>query len=134
MRISACLPLAILLLIGTAQAEDSWGPWEPLHAASPKTTDATATELSLLHSGIHFFQNYISPVDGSRCPMSPTCSTYALQALDKHGPWLGTLLTVDRLLHENDPREKRIPVYGGDRLRFYDPLSNNDFWLQRLDR
>jgi putative component of membrane protein insertase Oxa1/YidC/SpoIIIJ protein YidD len=33
-----------------------------------------------------------------RCPQTPTCSTYAIKALHRHGAWRGTLLSVRRLL------------------------------------
>jgi hypothetical protein len=61
--------------------------------------------------------------------MYPTCSAYAIQALDKHGAALGSFITVDRLLHEGNPSEKKHPITGYGQLRFYDPLSANDFWL-----
>jgi hypothetical protein len=61
--------------------------------------------------------------------MYPTCSAYAIQALDKHGAVLGSFITVDRLLHESTPLEQKHPLTGYERLRFYDPLSANDFWL-----
>jgi hypothetical protein len=119
--------LGLLLLAAPAGAADDWGPWE----APPETAAAAAdgVDYDPLKAGVRFFQRYISPVDGPRCPMLPTCSAYALQALDRHGPFFGTLLTVDRLLHETDPREHRHPVRVGGRVRFADPLANNDFWL-----
>lgn len=98
-----------------------------LLAASP----AAARDPNPLRAAVRFFQTFISPVDGPRCRMYPTCSGYALQALDRHGPLLGTLLTVDRLLHEGSPEEHRHPVEVGGRLRYHDPLGNNDFWLNR---
>jgi len=51
-----------------------------------------------LLGAIRFFQNYISPIDGARCQFSPTCSAYGHQAIHRHGPWLGVLITADRLL------------------------------------
>lgn len=62
--------------------------------------------------------------------MYPTCSTYALQALERHGPVVGTFLTVDRLLHETSKQEQTRPMQGFERIRYYDPLENNDFWLR----
>jgi len=125
--------LLLLLLTATSPARGAeWGPWEgppekPRTAAGP---DA-AGSLDPLVAGVRFFQRFISPVDGPRCRMYPTCSGYALQALDRHGPLLGTLLTVDRLLHEGSPEEHRHPVEIFGRRRFHDPLANNDFWLNR---
>ncbi len=78
--------------------------------------------------GSLFFSKYVSPVDGDRCPMYPTCAAYSREALGKHGFTGGVLLTVDRLIHESDEmyRAPQIIVYG--HLRFMDPLVNNDFW------
>ncbi|WP_052464535.1 membrane protein insertion efficiency factor YidD [Geoalkalibacter subterraneus] len=124
----------ILLLAGpsggakaNAQAP-SWGPWQVPAARNSAPVDK-GSDMSILRYGIGFFQEFISPVDGPRCPMTPTCSAYALHALDRHGPALAIMLTVDRLLHENTPREKTHPVPGPGRIRYFDPLDNNDFWL-----
>jgi len=75
-----------------------------------------------------FFRDVISPVDGDRCPMYPTCSEYGLQALRKHGPFLGSVMIADRLIHERDEMKyaPRVIVHGI--CRYYDPLENNDFW------
>lgn len=120
--------LLLSALAAPAAAGDDWGPWETPKEAAPPAAEAG---LSPLQAGVRLFQRFISPVDGPRCRMYPTCSAYALQALDKHGPLLGTLLTVDRLLHESDPREHRHPVRVGGRVRFYDPVEKNDFWLEK---
>ncbi|MGM0416535.1 MAG: membrane protein insertion efficiency factor YidD [Thermodesulfobacteriota bacterium] len=89
----------------------------------------SSSDLNPLVQGVRFFQRFISPVDSPRCPMYPTCSTYALQALQRHGPVLGSFITVDRLLHESSPEEQNIPLQGFGRTRYYDPLDANDFWL-----
>jgi len=39
----------------------------------------------------------ISPLIPARCRFDPTCSGYALQALDRFGPFKGGLLTLKRL-------------------------------------
>jgi putative membrane protein insertion efficiency factor len=98
------------------------------HSHSERESDYSS-ELNPLVQGVRFFQKFISPVDSPRCPMYPTCSTYALQALRRHGPVLGSFLTVDRLLHETSPEEQTIPLDGFERIRYYDPLNANDFWL-----
>ncbi|MFW6387601.1 MAG: membrane protein insertion efficiency factor YidD [Thermodesulfobacteriota bacterium] len=99
------------------------------HSHPQKKADYSS-ELNPLVQGVRFFQKFISPVDSPRCPMYPTCSTYALQALRRHGPVLGSFLTVDRLLHETSPEEQTIPLEGFERIRYYDPLDANDFWLE----
>ena len=40
----------------------------------------------------------LSPWLGSSCRFEPTCSAYALQALDRHGAAAGSYLTVHRLM------------------------------------
>jgi len=40
----------------------------------------------------------LSPWLGSSCRFEPTCSAYALQALDTHGAAAGTYMTVHRLM------------------------------------
>lgn len=92
-------------------------------------TDPADEKLNPLDRAVEFFQTYVSPVDGPRCQMSPTCSAYARQALHKHGFWMGMFITVDRLLREVDPLERRQTVLEGGILRAADPLSANDFWL-----
>ena len=39
----------------------------------------------------------LSPWLGSSCRFEPTCSIYALQALERHGAWSGSYLTLRRL-------------------------------------
>ncbi|MFH2012833.1 MAG: membrane protein insertion efficiency factor YidD [Pseudomonadota bacterium] len=79
--------------------------------------------------GIKFFQNVISPVDGDRCPMYPTCSKYSIQAFRKHGPFLGFVMTADRLIHERNEMQYAPTVIVNGVRRYYDPVENNDFWL-----
>ena len=51
-----------------------------------------------LLGSIRLFQTYISPTDGARCQFAPTCSVYGHRAIRDHGPWLGLLMTTDRLM------------------------------------
>lgn len=44
------------------------------------------------------YRYFLSPWLGSACRFEPTCSQYALHALEKHGAMAGSLLTVGRLL------------------------------------
>ena len=51
--------------------------------------------LMLLVRGYRFF---LKPWLGNACRFEPTCSAYALQALQVHGPWRGTALAGWRVL------------------------------------
>lgn len=78
-----------------------------------ETTDSSEPAAAPLLGAIRFFQEYISPTDGARCQFSPTCSAFGHQAIHRHGPWLGVLMTADRLMrcgYGTDPeRYPRLP-------------------------
>ena len=52
----------------------------------------------LLRGAIRIYQVAISPLLGPACRYQPTCSTYGLLALERHGALRGALLTARRLL------------------------------------
>lgn len=60
---------------------------------------------------IRFYQRFISPLFPPACRFTPTCSQYAVEALQKHGPLKGLWLAVRRLL--------RCHPWGGSG---YDPV------------
>lgn len=47
---------------------------------------------------IRFYQKYISRFTPPTCRFYPTCSHYGIEALQVHGVWKGTYLTIRRLL------------------------------------
>ena len=61
---------------------------------------------------IKFYQKYLSPLKGTKCPYIPSCSQYGLEAVEKYGVFKGSLLAMWRILRCN-PFSK-----GG-----YDPLK-----------
>ena len=61
---------------------------------------------------IRFYQRNISPAFPARCRFRPTCSAYALEAIQKYGAFKGTYLALRRLLRCH-------PFYKGD---FFDPV------------
>ncbi|SHI54549.1 putative membrane protein insertion efficiency factor [Malonomonas rubra DSM 5091] len=123
--------IILMLLIAAPACAENWGPWE-----APKQKRSTSTpQANPLEVAIKLFQKHISSVDGPRCPMYPTCSGYGLQAVKRHGPLLGTFLLVDRLFREQDSElisQRKIVKYGY--IRFFDPVDDNDFWLQRMSK
>ena len=52
-------------------------------------------------SGIRFYQKYISPMKGTKCPYIPTCSQYGLEAIEKYGAFKGSILALWRILRCN---------------------------------
>ena len=50
---------------------------------------------------IKIYQKFLSPILGQNCRFHPTCSQYAIEALDVHGTAKGTYLAVKRILKCN---------------------------------
>ena len=50
---------------------------------------------------IKFYRFFISPMLGSNCRHSPTCSEYGLIALKKYGVFKGIYLTTKRIIKCN---------------------------------
>ncbi len=46
---------------------------------------------------IKLYQVLMSPLLGSSCRYSPTCSQYSIEAIKKHGPFKGSWLAVKRI-------------------------------------
>jgi len=46
---------------------------------------------------VRCYQLCISPFLPSSCRYWPTCSDYAIEAVDKHGAWRGTILATKRI-------------------------------------
>jgi putative membrane protein insertion efficiency factor len=46
---------------------------------------------------VRFYRAVISPLIGSNCRYQPTCSAYALEALEKHGAIKGGWLSLKRI-------------------------------------
>lgn len=66
----------------------------------------------ILLSLIRFYQRNISPGLPPRCRFRPTCSAYALEAIEKYGALKGGYLALRRLLRCH-------PFYKGD---IFDPV------------
>jgi putative membrane protein insertion efficiency factor len=60
---------------------------------------------------VRIYQIAISPLLGSNCRFTPTCSAYSIEALQKHGAWRGGWLAIRRI--------SRCHPWGGDG---YDPV------------
>jgi hypothetical protein len=78
---------------------------------------------------VELYRTYISPIDGKSCPMYPSCSEYSLLCFEKHGLFIGWVMTCDRLFRcGRDELQLSPEVAVNGELRCYDPVENNDFW------
>ena len=46
---------------------------------------------------IKLYQILLSPLIGPSCRFTPTCSNYAIEAINKHGPFKGFWLAIKRI-------------------------------------
>ncbi len=99
----------------------------PVHAVPDSSANSSLmTDCCFLW--LRFYQKVLNRMITVRCPMEPSCSNYSLQAIQKHGPFKGVILTADRLIHEADEQEIAVQVIRQNHVRFLDPVENNDFW------
>ncbi|MGC8202190.1 membrane protein insertion efficiency factor YidD [Aliiroseovarius sp. PTFE2010] len=64
---------------------------------------------------VRIYRVVVSPWLASNCRFQPTCSAYALEALEKHGAIKGSILAVKRI--------SRCRPLGGSG---YDPVPDKD--------
>ena len=61
------------------------------------STFANTFAISLLVAVIRVYQWLVSPWLGPACRFEPTCSRYAIEAVQRHGPVRGPWLALKRL-------------------------------------
>lgn len=62
------------------------------------TTTMRTVMIGALSLPIHLYRYLVSPLLPASCRFTPTCSAYALEALEAHGPFKGLYLAARRLL------------------------------------
>lgn len=118
--------LAVLPVVARA----SWDP--PGWKKDPAPEESRSTSPAALSAlwGLAFYRTFISPVDGERCPSYPSCSTYAVEAVGRHGFLLGILLTGGRLVAEADEAAFSPRILVNGRWRVYSPVEDDLAFLR----
>ena len=70
----------------------------PTPTAKSPTAQSPGPIAWLLLALIGFYRRWFSPLLGPRCRFIPSCSSYGLEAIGRHGAWRGGWLTLRRLL------------------------------------
>ena len=65
----------------------------------------------LLLGAIGFYRKHISPLRPPCCRFIPTCSAYALEAVEKYGALRGGLMALGRVLRCNPFHRQKSVVY-----------------------
>jgi putative component of membrane protein insertase Oxa1/YidC/SpoIIIJ protein YidD len=122
-----------VVFVGAALARPHpWGPWDERWApvgGVDAVPAASPPRSGPLEAAYRFYRDRISPSDGPTCPYYPTCSAYAILSVRERGPFVGGLLTIDRLLREYPGMERfdHYPmVMPHETPRLYDPVAPRD--------
>lgn len=52
-------------------------------------------------AALRFYKAQVSPALPAACRYTPTCSEYAIEAVERHGAWRGSVMAVRRVLSCN---------------------------------
>jgi hypothetical protein len=124
---------ALLLWAPVARADEGLlhGP-RKIHRTAAEAADPAAARPGIMESAVAapilFYQHFLGSSWGHQCPSYPSCSHYALLAIRKHGAFLGSVMTFDRLQHEADEGRHAPAILVEGITKVYDPLENNDYW------
>jgi len=100
---------------------------------NPLASRLKGLPVALLTGLVRGYRFFLSPWLGSACRFEPTCSAYALQALEAHGAAAGTYLTLSRLVRchpwcngGHDPVPARpLRLFGRASAPTSDPTSSS---------
>jgi len=76
---------------------------------------ASRIGLHLAIAGIRAYQVLLAPFAGGACRFTPSCSEYAVAAVETHGAWHGSMLALRRVM--------RCHPFGGAGI---DPVPSRD--------
>lgn len=126
---------AVLFIVAFVADAHEWPPWSYGEDKTPLSiADAKQNRLfppaQAVKWALKAFAATVSRVDGDRCAMMPSCSAYAIQAVEKHGFTVGLIMAFDRLMRcgGDEYRYASLMTARDGYSRIYDPLSHNDFW------
>lgn len=131
-RIALCgsvlplVPVLPVLILFTLAAAGCAG-----RSAAPPASGAAgiAGRQSLLHTVYQGPLNHLAGVRRGHCPMFPSCSEYSRQAIQKHGFWIGWIMSCDRLMRcARDELHLAPAIHVRGTVKCYDPVSENDRW------
>lgn len=83
------LILLSFLLLGAMEHPPEAVPW-----AEPSEPEG----LNSFSFAFEVYDKVISPIDGDRCRMYPSCSQYSKEAIAQRGLFLGILMSADRIM------------------------------------
>jgi len=120
-----------LVLVGSTWAAPPAVPPCALPDAAPVGREPTVgTVRWTARVGVRLYQELVSPADGRSCRFFPSCSTYTLQSVARHGPLRGLVMGLERVQRNHDGWHY-TPCRHAGALLLADPVSDNDWWFRR---
>ena len=128
--------LTIILFSQNLSAQD-WGNWNnkvPKTISSDSVPGKKNIYLETLHSRfIEFYQAKVSPMQGAKCPASPSCSVYTYAAMNKFRFAQGFIMGLERIyFRENRDMKSLIHYFSivtdDNKYKIYDPVDANNIF------
>jgi putative membrane protein insertion efficiency factor len=129
-RTVAFLVIFLLLLYPVSTFADQGmmkGPATLRHESTGQKQLETSAVKLVLQAGIKLFQKRVSPIDGPRCGFHPTCSSFGLTAINRHGAVIGAIMTADRLIRCNPWKRVGGTYESLQNGKLSDPVGDNVF-------
>lgn len=111
--------LEVICLFGAAVL---WATPEICSSAPDSLGVPLVTPGEILWKAMMFgYQRGAGPGKGQQCPMYPSCSNYAKEAISQHGLIVGVLMGIDRLNRCGHDLRNYGTYAPGGRVKSYDP-------------
>lgn len=119
--------LVAALYAGTAHAAVPACASLEVGAVTAEATRPIGTAKAAATLWLRLYRKLISPGNGDTCVMQPSCSAYAVRAVDRNGPMVGSMMATSRILRAHaHPTYPMCSVEG--RLYHYNPPNDDEFW------
>ncbi len=82
----------------------------------------------IILSPVLIYRTLSGSVSKDKCSHHPSCSTYCILTVKKHGILIGSVMAFDRLQHESNEAHFSPLIQVNGATKVYDPVENNDFW------
>ena len=86
----------------------------------------------IFNNFMDFYQEHISSINQSSCPMHPTCSGYAQHSFEQFNPFLAWVKTSDRLLRCSNDLDKYETVKVNGMIRYEDEVIKEEVTSLKL--
>ncbi|MBN1297899.1 membrane protein insertion efficiency factor YidD [bacterium] len=128
--------LAAAVIIAAAIPVNGQLEFSPLRGPIPVPTPSSVP----YHAGQHglgtdvllgimkIYETGLRPGMSRGCPCIPSCSHYMVIAVQTHGAFIGTIVGLERLLHETGEIHHGNTVLTPEGYKICDPIDNNTFW------